>query len=259
MTTNDGADGMDCATRRPVAITGAGYRNLRFALRRLDPIIARRRSYAHPKTTRISHTLRTMSEESTKSDRSAADNACGDDAAVVAATRRWVERAVIGLNLCPFARAPFVQQRVRFRVSHARSEDALLADLREELEALHAADPLICETTLLIHPGVLADFLDYNDFLDAADATLLALGLEGELQVASFHPDYRFADAAEDAIENCTNRSPYPTLHLLREASIEHAVESVADTDDIYRRNVETLRRLGADGWRSLWRDAGEN
>lgn len=177
---------------------------------------------------------------------------------MLAATRRWVERAVIGLNLCPFARAPFLQQRLHFRVSRARSEEALLDDLREELLALHAADPLTCETTLLIHPGVLTDFLAYNDFLDAADAAVLALGLEGELQLASFHPDYRFADASEDAIENCTNRSPYPMLHLLRESSIERALETMGDTDEIYRRNIETLRRLGSVGWRNLMRDDGD-
>lgn len=196
-----------------------------------------------------------MSDNSQRSDLPASGDTPIDDAAIVAATQRWVERAVIGLNLCPFARVPFVQQRVRFQVSHARSEDALLADLYEELKTLHAADPQLCETTLLIHPGVLTDFLDYNDFLDAADAVVLALGLEGELQVASFHPDYRFADSAQDAIENCTNRSPYPTLHLLREASIERAVDAIADSDDIYRRNIETMRRLGIDGWNALWRN----
>jgi hypothetical protein len=196
-----------------------------------------------------------MSNNSTESDGPASNETAIEEATVLAATRRWLERAVIGLNLCPFARAPFVQQRLHFRVSRARSEEALLDDLREELLALHAADPLTRETTLLIHPGVLTDFLDYNDFLDAADATVLALGLEGELQVASFHPDYRFADTAADAIENCTNRSPYPTLHLLRESSIERAVETIVDTDEIYRRNIDTLRRLGADGWRALMRD----
>jgi len=196
-----------------------------------------------------------MSNHSAKSDQSVPDEVPIEEAAVVAATRRWVERAVIGLNLCPFARAPFVQQRLHFRVSRARSEDALLDDLREELVALHAAEPLSRETTLLIHPGVLTDFIDYNDFLDAADAAIVALGLEGELQVASFHPEYRFANTSADAIENCTNRSPYPTLHVLRESSIDRAVEAMDDTDDIYRRNVETLRRLGADGWRALMRD----
>ncbi|HEV7490299.1 MAG TPA: DUF1415 domain-containing protein [Rhodanobacteraceae bacterium] len=188
----------------------------------------------------------------------ASDEATIEEAAVLAATQRWVERAVIGLNLCPFARAPFVQKRLHFRVSRARSEEALLDDLRDELVALHEADPLMRETTLLIHPEVLTDFLAYNDFLDAADAAVLALGLEGELQVASFHPDYRFADTAADAIENCTNRSPYPTLHLLRESSIDRAIETMIDTDDIYRRNIETLRRLGAGGWRALLHDDGD-
>ncbi|MEO7325949.1 MAG: DUF1415 domain-containing protein [Dokdonella sp.] len=169
-------------------------------------------------------------------------------------TRRWIERAVIGLNLCPFARAPFAQERVRFRVSHASDTTTLLADLRDELLTLRAADPDACETTLLIHPGVLGDFLDFNDFLDEADALLEELELDGEVQVASFHPDYQFADAQPDAVENCTNRSPYPTLHLLRESSIDQAVASGVDTDAIYQRNIETLRDLGPAGWRSLWR-----
>ena len=174
---------------------------------------------------------------------------------MIASTRRWVERAVIGLNLCPFARAPFVQQRIRFVVSAARDPHALLDDLQRELLALHAADPMACETTLLIHPHVLGDFLDFNDFLDVADEALRELDLEGELQVASFHPDYRFADTADDAVENCTNRSPYPTLHLLRESSVDAAVESGIDTDTIYERNIATLQKLGSAGWRALWKD----
>jgi hypothetical protein len=177
------------------------------------------------------------------------------DAEIIRAARRWIERAVIGLNLCPFARAPFLRQRVRFRVSHARSEAALLVDLSEELVALQAADAQICETTLLIHPDVLTDFFDYNNFLDVADANLRALGLEGELQIASFHPHYQFADTAPDAIENYTNRSPHPILHLLRESSIAHALESSADSGDIYRHNIETLNKLGLDGWHALIRD----
>ena len=171
---------------------------------------------------------------------------------VIASTRRWVERAVIGLNLCPFARAPHVQQRVRFVVSAARDPQALLEDLQQELLALHAADPAACETTLLIHPHVFGDFLDFNDFLDVADEALRELDLEGEIQVASFHPAYRFADAADDAVENCTNRSPYPTLHLLRESSVDAAVESGIDTDAIYERNIATLRKLGKAGWNAL-------
>lgn len=159
---------------------------------------------------------------------------------------------MIGLNLCPFARAPYIKGRVRIHVSSATSEDELVADLAAELGVLAAADVDAIETTLLIHPHVLQDFHDFNDFLEIAEATVTALGLEGELQVASFHPDYQFADTAPDAIENCTNRSPYPTLHLLRESSIDRAIEVIEDTDEIYRRNIETLRALGWEGWNKL-------
>ena len=178
-----------------------------------------------------------------------------EDARYIGDTRRWIERAVVGLNLCPFARAPFLEKRVCFRVSHARDTDALLDDLCGELQTLHAADPADCETTLLIAPFVLADFLDFNDFLDSADAAIDVLKLEGEIQVASFHPDFCFGDSKPDDIENCTNRSPWPTLHLLRESSIERAVDSIPDTDDIYRRNMDTLRTLGWQGWKELWRE----
>ncbi len=183
------------------------------------------------------------------------DARTAEEAFVIASTQRWIERAVVGLNLCPFARAPLVQKRIRFVVSAARDAQTLLDDLRRELRALHAADPQACETTLLIHPHVLGDFLDFNDFLDAADEALRELDLEGELQVANFHPEYQFADAPIDAVENCTNRSPYPTLHLLRESSVDAAVESGIDTDAIYERNIETLRKLGKTGWRALWKD----
>ena len=176
-----------------------------------------------------------------------------EDAPFIDATRRWVERAVVGLNLCPFARAPWLQQKIRYAVSHARDTDTLLDDLCNELQSLAAADPQDCETTLLVHPHVLGDFLDYNDFLDTADAAVDTLGLQGELQVASFHPHYQFADSAPEDIENYSNRSPFPTLHLLREASVERAVEAMADTDEIYRRNLATLRRLGHPGWQALW------
>jgi hypothetical protein len=178
-----------------------------------------------------------------------------EDAPFIEATRRWVERAVVGLNLCPFARAPLIQQKIRFAVSHARDTDALLDDLCGELQSLAAADPADCETTLLIHPHVLGDFLDYNDFLDVADAAVETLKLDGVLQVASFHPHYQFADSAPDDIENFSNRSPYPTLHLLREASVERAADAMSDPDEIYRRNMDTLRRLGAEGWQALWLD----
>lgn len=144
---------------------------------------------------------------------------------------------------------------MRFRVSEQRTAAALLADLRTELIDLQAADPQQCETTLLIHPWVLADFVEYNDFLEVCEATISELDLEGDLQVASFHPQYQFAGTQSEDIENYTNRSPYPMLHLLREASIESAIAAVPDTDEIYRRNIRTLRELGHAGWQRLWRD----
>jgi hypothetical protein len=174
------------------------------------------------------------------------------DEEAIASTRRWIERAVIGLNLCPFARAPYVQDRLRISVTRARDEESLADDLRAELEWLRHADAAEYETSLLVHPFVLGDFADYNDFLDVAEALLVEMELDGEIQVASFHPDYQFADASPDAIENATNRSPFPTLHLLRESSIDRAIESGIDTDAIYQRNIETLRRLGVEGWRAL-------
>lgn len=172
---------------------------------------------------------------------------------VLAATRNWLEKAVIGLNLCPFAKAVHLDDRIRFFVSQARSPETLLEDLSIELRALEAADPNECETTLLIHPRVLQDFLDYNEFLESAEASVAALGFTGVIQIASFHPRYQFADTQPDDIENCTNRSPYPTLHLLRESSVERAVAACADPAEIFKGNVKTLRRLGPEGWRRLW------
>lgn len=172
---------------------------------------------------------------------------------IIAATRDWLERAVIGLNLCPFAKAVYTREQIRYVVSDAETPEALLADLIDELRTLAAADPDDIDTTLLIHPRVLDDFLDYNDFLDVAEAAVEDLGLTGEIQVASFHPRYQFADSGPDDIENYTNRSPYPTLHLLREASVERAVEAIPDPADIYEANMETLRRLGHEGWNRLF------
>jgi hypothetical protein len=174
---------------------------------------------------------------------------------IIAQTRRWLERSVIGLNLCPFAETVYQSGRVRFCVSERRSASALLEDLRSELCSLNVADPAQRETTLLIHPWVLTDFIEYNDFLDVCNATLVELDLEGEIQVASFHPQYRFAGTESEDIENYTNRSPHPMLHLLRESSIERAIEAVPDTDEIYRKNIRTLRELGHAGWQRLWRD----
>jgi hypothetical protein len=166
-----------------------------------------------------------------------------------------VEKAVIGLNLCPFAEGPYRGGRVHYRVSEQRTPAGLLQDLSAELKGLAAADPEARETTLLIHPWVLNDFIEYNDFLAVCDGLVEELGLAGELQVASFHPQYQFADSRPDDIENYTNRSPFPLLHLLREDSVERAVAAVGDTEEIYRRNIRTLRALGHAGWRQLWRE----
>jgi hypothetical protein len=168
------------------------------------------------------------------------------------ATRRWLERAVIGLNLCPFVKAVYVKQQVRLVLSDAADVESLLQTLGEELRLLQASDPEHIDTTLIVHPQVLGDFYDYNDFLDLADALLAELDLEGELQIASFHPDYRFADTLEDDPGNATNRAPYPTLHLLRESSVERAVAAYPDPDAIVGRNLETMARLGLAGYRTL-------
>ena len=170
----------------------------------------------------------------------------------IAETRRWLERAVIGLNLCPFAKSVVARDQVRLVLSDASTPTALLAELGEELIRLRDTPADAVDTTLLVHPGVLHDFLDYNDFLDEADALVAELQLEGVLQVASFHPDYRFAGSAPDDIENFTNRAPYPTLHLLREDSVDRAVAAYPDPDVIIERNVLALRALGVAGWRAL-------
>lgn len=175
---------------------------------------------------------------------------------VIDRTTQWLEKAVIGLNLCPFAKGVHVKGQIRYFVSNARSAEALHADLVDELARLRNAGPEEIDTTLLIHPQVLNDFLDFNDFLDIADATLAELGLEGQIQIASFHPQYQFAGTEANDIGNYTNRSPYPTLHLLREASIDRAVEAFPDAADIFERNIETMRRLGAEGWAALQIDA---
>jgi hypothetical protein len=173
-------------------------------------------------------------------------------------TRHWLERAVIGLNLCPFAKAVHVKEQIRWVESAAEDPEQLLEDLVRELRFLADADPVSVETTLLIHPHVLTDFLDFNDFLDVADAAVESLGLAGVLQVASFHPDYQFADTTPDDPANFSNRSPHPTLHLLREDSIAQAVASFPDAATIYQRNIETLHRLGSEGWRRLLSGSGQ-
>ena len=174
------------------------------------------------------------------------------DEEILAATRLWLEKAVIGLDLCPFAKAVYIKDRIRYTVSRAESPKALLAELRAELLALVAADPQEIDTTLLIHPQVLEDFLEYNEFLGSTDDAVTELELEGVLQIASFHPRYRFAGSAPDDIANYTNRSPYPMLHLLREASVERAVSAFPEAAAIYEKNIATLRRLGREGWSRL-------
>jgi len=159
---------------------------------------------------------------------------------------------VIGLNLCPFARAVSVRGQVRYAVSDATDPEALLGDLESELRLLSLSDAEQVDTTLLILPLVLGDFLDYNDFLDTADAAVARMGLEGVIQVASFHPQYQFAGTDPDDITNYTNRSPFPILHLLREASVSAAVAAFPEADLIYQRNLDTMARLGIDGWIAL-------
>ncbi len=181
-----------------------------------------------------------------------------DHDAIIASTAHWVDKAVIGLNLCPFAKAVQVKKQIRYVVSDASTPEQLLEQLIAELETLAEASPEKIDTTLLIHPQVLTDFEDFNEFLDVADATLEDLQLDGELQVASFHPDYQFADTDRNDIENYTNRSPYPTLHLIREESIDRAVEAFPEASEIFEKNIATLRALGHDGWDKLMQSKDE-
>jgi hypothetical protein len=182
------------------------------------------------------------------------------EAQALAATRAWVDQAVIGLNLCPFAKAVQTKGLVRYVCSLARDVDTLRNDLREQMQQLAATPSGEVDTTLLVHPWVLGDFDDYNDFLDEADALLRELRLHGVLQVASFHPHYRFAGSEAEDVDNATNQSPYPTLHLLREASVDRAVAAFPDPDVVVDANLRTLRTLGRAGWarlRAAWvRDA---
>lgn len=173
---------------------------------------------------------------------------------VIAATRHWLERAVIGLNLCPFAKAVHVKQLIRYVVSAEQTPDALLDELEKELALLSEAEPERIDTTLLIVPQQFDEFLDFFFFLNEAEALLKRMQLEGVLQIASFHPQFEFAGNDPDDISNCTNRSPYPTLHLLREASLDRAVAAFPDAADIYERNIETLEKLGHEGWDNLFK-----
>ncbi len=175
-----------------------------------------------------------------------------DDAIVVQDTVRWLERAVIDLNLCPFAKGVHAKGQIHYVVSHATDARSLLQDLQRELEALAEAPAEQRDTTLLLAPLTMADFLDFNDFLELADELVEAMDLAGILQVASFHPQFQFADTQPDDVGNATNRAPYPTLHLLREESIDRAVEAFPEAEEIFERNIEVLEKLGAEGWRAL-------
>jgi hypothetical protein len=167
-------------------------------------------------------------------------------------TRNWLERAVIGLNLCPFAKAVHVRGQVHYAVFPGIDEDELLAQFAAELKELVARSSDVRDTTLLIAPDCLHDFMDFNEFLGRADDALLELGLDGEIQIASFHPHYQFAGTAADDITNYTNRSPYPMLHLLREASIDRAVQAFPEAEEIFGRNMKTMEALGLEGWAAL-------
>ena len=173
---------------------------------------------------------------------------------VLAATQLWLEKAVIGLNLCPFAKAVYVKQQVHFVVSMAANEAELLSELQVELEALLSIDSQVRDTTLLIIPNRFNDFLDFNDFIGEADALLEEMDLGGVLQIASFHPQFQFAGTDVSDVSNYTNRAPYPIVHLLREASIDRAVASFPDASVIYKRNIETLEELGVAGWEALFK-----
>jgi hypothetical protein len=174
------------------------------------------------------------------------------DAQVLEDTRRWVQRAVIGLNLCPFAKSVEVKQQVRYVVSHATRTKPLLIDLKRELLALASADPAVLDTTLLVAPDGFAEFLEFNDLLNRADKLLVDLDLDGVLQIASLHPKYQFADTEPEDITNFTNRAPYPTLHLLREESVDRAVAAFPNAEAIFETNMQTMQDLGPEGWAAL-------
>jgi hypothetical protein len=174
---------------------------------------------------------------------------------VIEETRIWLERAVIGLNLCPFAKSVHVKGQIHYAVSQAQTAAELLDDLVIELNALLTYAPSIRDTTLLIAPDCLADFLDFNDFLRMADQALIDLDLDGVLQIANLHPNYQFAGTSVNDITNFTNRSPHPTLHLLREESIDRAVQAFPEAETIFERNMQTMERLGPAGWAALGTD----
>ena len=174
------------------------------------------------------------------------------DDEVLNQTRHWLEKAVIGLNLCPFAKAVYVKNQVRLVVSHARHADDLLEELDKELDLLVATPAEEIDTTLLIHPTLFDDFLDFNDFLEIAEGVVDEHGLDGVVQLASFHPQFQFDGTEPDDIRNYTNRAPFAILHLLREESVERAVDAFPEAEAIFEQNIATLEKLGHAGWKAL-------
>lgn len=161
-------------------------------------------------------------------------------------TRQWLEQVVIGLGLCPFAAQPTLENRVHIQVCHCTTDFDLLKTLHAALTLLDEQSAETVETTLLVIPSMLGDFDDYNQFLDQVDALLAQFGWEGKYQVASFHPQYRFADVTADAAENLTNRAPFPILHLIREDSLAEALANVARPEDIPEHNIRRMNALSA-------------
>ena len=174
------------------------------------------------------------------------------DEEVLNQTRYWLEKAVIGLNLCPFAKAVYVKNQVRLVVSHARHADDLLEELDRELDLLVATPASEIDTTLLIHPTLFEDFLDFNDFLEVAEGVVDEHELEGVVQLASFHPQFQFDGTEPDDIGNYTNRAPFAMLHLLREESVERAVAAFPEAESIFEQNIAMLEKLGPEGWKAL-------
>ena len=175
-----------------------------------------------------------------------------DTTRIIQETQAWLQHAVIGLNLCPFAKSVYVENQIVYQVSTASDENVLLDELKLALIRLTEISASTIDTSLLIHPYVLQDFLDYNDFLYQADDLLHDLKLDGVLQIASFHPDYQFADANKEDISHCTNRSPYPMLHLLREDSLDQAISAKPEWEEIVENNIATMNNLGWKGWEEL-------
>jgi len=175
-----------------------------------------------------------------------------DEEKAISDTKRWLEKAVIGLNLCPFAKSVHVRNQIHYHVYLGKDSVEWLAALRKELVDLQAMDPDARDTSLLIAPNCFGNFLDFNEFLSEAEMVLAELELEGQLQIANFHPQFQFSGTQEDDITNYTNRAPYPTLHLIRESSIDRAVAAFPDAERIYLKNIETLQKLGLNGWFAL-------